>query len=65
MDCDTFIITVYGLVEEPSQHLTATRSIRHSGFVPQLSDVEVLTMVICGEFLKLSRDTNLFAYFRG
>jgi hypothetical protein len=32
--------------------------------VPQLSDVEVITMVICGEFFKLSKDTDLFAYFR-
>jgi len=29
-----------------------------------LSDVEVITMLICGEFFKLSRDTDLFAYFR-
>ena len=64
MDRDTFIITVYCLVEEHYRHLTAACPIRHGGFVPQLSDVEVLTMVICGEFFKLSRDTDLFAYFR-
>ena len=64
MDRDTFIITVYCLVEEHYQHLTALRPIRHGGFAPQLSDVEVITMVICGEFFKLPRDTDLFAYFR-
>lgn len=64
MDRDTFIITVYCLVEKHYQHLTAIRPIRHSGFAPQLSDVEVITMLICGEFFKLSRDTDLFAYFR-
>jgi hypothetical protein len=64
MDRDTFIITVYCLVEEHYQHLTATRPIRHGGFAPQLSDVEVITMVICGEFFKLPHDTDLFAYFR-
>jgi hypothetical protein len=64
MDRDTFIITVYCLVEEHYQHLTAIRPIRHGGFAPQLSDVEVITMVICGEFFKLPCDTDLFAYFR-
>ena len=64
MDCDTFIITVYCLVEAHYQHLTAIQPIRHGGFAPQLSDVEVITMVICGEFFKLPRDTDLFAYFR-
>jgi hypothetical protein len=65
MDRDTFIITVYCLVEEQYQHLTAIRPRRHGGFAPQLSDVEVITLVICGEFFKLPRDTDLFAYFRG
>ena len=64
MDRDTFIMTVYCLVEEHYRHLTAACPIRHGGFVPQLSDVEVITMVICGEFFKLSKDTDLFAYFR-
>jgi hypothetical protein len=62
MDRDTFIITVYCLVEEHYQHLTAACPIRHGGFVPQLSDVEALPMVICGEFFKLARATDLFAY---
>ena len=64
MDRDTFIITMYCLVEEHYRHLTAVCPIRHSGFLPQLCDVEVITMLICGEFFKLSRDTDLFAYFR-
>ena len=38
--------------------------IRHGGFVPQLNDVEVVTIIICGEFFTLSRDTDLFAYSR-
>jgi hypothetical protein len=64
MDRDTFIITVYCLIEEHYRSLTAACPRRHGGFVPQLSDVEVITMVLCGEFFKLSRDTDLFAYFR-
>jgi hypothetical protein len=34
MDRDTFIITVYCLVEEHYWHLTAICPIRHGGFVP-------------------------------
>lgn len=64
MDRDTFIITVYCLVEEHYRSLTAACPIRHGGFAPQLSAVEVITMLICGEFFKLPRDTDLFAYFR-
>jgi len=64
MDRDTFIITVYCLVDEHYHQLTTICPIRHGGFVPQLSDVEVITMEICGEFFKLSCDTDLFAYFR-
>src|SRR5215510_4131759 len=64
MDRDTFIITVYCLVEEHDRHLTAACPIRHGGFVPPLSDVEVITMVLCGEFFQLSRDTALFASCR-
>lgn len=64
MDRDTFIITVYCLVDEHYQQLTATCPVRHGGFAPQLSDVEVITMEMCGEFFTLSCDTDLFAYFR-
>jgi hypothetical protein len=64
MDRDTFIMTVYCVGEEHYQHLTALRPIRHGGFAPQLSDVEVITMVMCGAFFQLPRDTDLCAYFR-
>src|SRR5262245_16225100 len=64
MDRETLIMTVYCLVEEHYRHLTAACPIRHGGFVPQLSDVEVIPRVMCGEFFKLSKATALFAYFR-
>ena len=63
MDRDTFIMTVYCLVEKHSQPLTALRPIRHSGFAPPLSDVEVITMSMCGDFSS-ARDTDLCASFR-
>lgn len=64
MDRDTFIITVYCLVEEHYRQLTAACPIRHGGFMPQVSAVEVMTMVMCGEFFQLARATDLFASFR-
>ena len=44
MDRDTFIITVYCLVDEEFKKLRAVYRVRHAGFTPALSDVEVLTM---------------------
>jgi len=37
--------------------------IRRGGFPPALSDEEVMTMEICGAYLKLQTDKDLFAYF--
>ena len=64
MDRDTFIITVYCLVVEHYEHFTAQRPLRHGGFAPQLTDAEVITMEICGEYFKLPTDKDIFAYFR-
>jgi hypothetical protein len=64
MDRDTFIITVYCLVTETYRTLTADCPLRHGGFAPELSDEEVITMEICGEYWKLHADTDLFEYFR-
>jgi len=64
MDRDTFSIPVYCLVEKHSRHLTTACPLRHGSFVPQLSEVEGITMVMCGAFFTLSRDTDLCAYFR-
>jgi hypothetical protein len=64
MDRDSFIITVYCLVVELYQQITNGQRIRHGGFSPDLTDEEVITMEICGEYLKLHTDRDLFAYFR-
>jgi hypothetical protein len=63
MDRDTFIITVYCLVDEEFKKLRAVYRVRHAGFTPALSDVEVLTMEICGEYFKQQTDKDLFGYF--
>ncbi|MGX9728760.1 MAG: hypothetical protein ACTFAK_16050 [Candidatus Electronema sp. VV] len=37
--------------------------IRRGGFTPALSDEEVITIKICGEYFKLECDKDIFAYF--
>jgi hypothetical protein len=38
--------------------------LRQGGFAPALTDEEVITLEICGEYFKLATDKELFAYFR-
>ena len=64
MDRDTFIIAVYCVVVEHYQTLTAQRPVRRGGFPPTLSDEEVITMEICGEYFKLPSDKAIWQYFR-
>jgi Transposase DDE domain len=64
MDRDEFIITVYCLVCEHYQVIKHTTPLRRGGFAPALSDEEVITMELCGEYFKLATDKELFAYFR-
>jgi hypothetical protein len=59
MDRDTFIITVYCLVDDEWKKLSAVHRVRHAGFAPELSDAEVITMDICGESFKLQTDKDL------
>ena len=64
MDRDECIITVYCLVCEQYQAIKNTYPVRRGGFAPALSDEEVITMELCGEYFKLTTDKDLFAYFR-
>ncbi len=64
MDRDECIITVYCLVCEQYQVIKNTYPVRRGGFAPALSDEEVITMELCGEYFKLTTDKDLFAYFR-
>jgi Transposase DDE domain len=63
MDRDTFIIYVYCLVVGSYNEITKQRPLRYGGFEPELTDAEVITMEICGEYFKQSTDKDLFAYF--
>src|SRR4028119_977196 len=65
MDRDDFIIAVYCLVCEHYKAVCATlpHRLRRGGFAPQLSDEEVITIEVCGEYFKMKNDKDIFAYF--
>lgn len=60
---EEFIIAVFCLVDDEAGPLLATK-LRSRGFGPRLSDAEVLTIEIVGEFLGYSTDTDIWTYFR-
>ncbi len=60
MDLSTFIVAVFCLVDDRLKG----RSIRSRGPAPKLSDAEVLTIEIVGEFLRFDTDKALYRYFR-
>jgi hypothetical protein len=64
MDLDTFIIAVFCWIDEAIPRVTAGYRLRERGPAPRLSDSEVLTMEVVGEYLGLAQDSALFAYFR-
>jgi hypothetical protein len=63
MDRDHFIISVYCLVCHHFQKIVANHPLRRRGFAPALSDEEVITLEVCGEYLGLDQDEAIFDYF--
>lgn len=63
MDRDDFIIAVFLVVCEHYQAVKKEYRLRRGGFAPALTDEEVITMEICGEYFKLECDKDIFAYF--
>lgn len=64
MDREYFIIAVYCLVCDHYRVIAARFPLRRGGFAPDLTDEEVITIEICGEYFKIACDTDIFAYFR-
>ncbi len=60
MDLNTFIVAVFYLTDD----WLKGRKLRQRGPKPKLSDAEVLTIEIVGEYLGLDTDEGLYAYFR-
>lgn len=63
MDRDDFIIAVFLVVCEQYEAIKQQYRLRRGGFAPALTDEEVITMEICGEYFKLGCDKDIFAYF--
>jgi hypothetical protein len=64
MDRDDFIIAVFLVVCDHYQAIKEQYRLRRGGFAPALTDEEVITMEICGEYFKLECDKDIFHYFR-
>jgi hypothetical protein len=60
MDLSTFIVAVFCLIDDRLKG----RRIRQRGPAPKLSDAEVLTIEIVGEFLGIDTDKAIHLFFR-
>jgi hypothetical protein len=60
VDLNTFIVSVFCLVDDQLKG----RRIRQRGPTPKLSDSEVLTIEIVGEFLGIDTDKGIHLFFR-
>jgi hypothetical protein len=61
---ENFIITVYCLVDVELKKIIKKEPLRRRGITPKLSDSEVITMDIVGEFLGKDTDTGIWRYFK-
>lgn len=60
MDISTFLITVYCFVDDSLKGI----KLRKRGLQPRLSDSEVITMEIVGEFLGIDKDKGMYNLFK-
>ena len=60
MDIITFVTTIFCKIDDWLQD----KQVRRSGPAPKLSDSEVLTMEIVGEFLGYDEEKKMYDYFR-
>jgi len=61
MDLSTFIISVFCLIDDRLKK--EERRLRRCGPAPKLSDAEVLTIEVVGEFLGIDTDKGIYRYF--
>jgi hypothetical protein len=64
MPVDEFIILVFCWVEKGVDEVTQGITLRQRGHRPRLSDAEVITMELVGEFLGYDGDKAIWEYFR-
>ena len=65
MPVDEFIISVFCWVEKNIASVVGSAvKLRQRGHQPRLSDAEVITMEVVGEFLGYDGDKAIWSYFR-
>lgn len=64
MSVEDFIINVFCFVASEIQKVPGSSCLRSRGFPPKLSDEEVITIEVVGEFLGLDADTSIWRYFK-
>ena len=64
MDKENFVIRAYCIVDDFFQKSLGSRKLRQRGPAPKLSDSEVITMQVVGEFLQIDGDKNIWEYFK-
>lgn len=59
-----FITTIFTIVDDFCQRFFPMRSLRQRGFLPKLTDSEVITMELVGEFVGFHEDKSIYGYFK-
>jgi hypothetical protein len=62
VDLNTFIVSVFCVVDDRLKE--GERSLRQRGPSPKLSDSEVITIEVVGEFLGIDTDKGIYEFFR-
>ncbi len=64
MPLNDYIICVFCLIDDIYHQLTKNKPIRNGGYPPTLTDSEVITMLLIGEFLSLADNKKIWFYFK-
>ncbi len=63
MDLDNFIIMVFCIIDDAMKKMFNKQKLRQRGHHPLLGDSEVITMEVVEEYLRITKDKDLFRYF--
>jgi Transposase DDE domain len=64
MSIKDFIITIFCIIDDELKKILNGKRLRVRGRRPQLTDSEVITMEIVGEFLGMDCDKSIWQYFK-
>ncbi len=64
LSIEDFIIEIYCRTDDSLKEISRGMKLRSRGFPPSLSDSEVITMEIVGEYIGIDTDKGIWEYFR-